>query len=148
MDYVVLGFSILISIACFWMSFKMIRLYMKVKSWSRVMAKVESKEIFIHPKCSNIRAPYGLRVIYTYNYQAQNFAGHHVYLAELVGGQVDFMKQTAENKLTQIEPVMYVHVNQQQPSESVMYCSGIGLYVFVMIMGFSALLVGLGYVLA
>lgn len=125
----------------------MIRLYVKVKNWSRVIAKVLHKEMFIHPKYSNRRAPYGLKVRYVYQYNFQDFEGRTIYLAELAGGQVDHMKKTAEEKLNKIEDTMYVYVNQADPTQSVMYCSGIGLYVFILIMGIFSLLVGLTYAL-
>ena len=144
MNYLVFVFSLLIGLACFWISFKMIRLYLKVKKWSRVDAQVISKEIIIHPKYSTTRTPYGLKVIYSYVFKDQSYTGHHVYLAELAGGQANHLKSDAENKLNKIQSKMSVFVDPTNPAQSVMYCEGIGLYVFVFCMGILSLLIGLG----
>ncbi|MCD6017843.1 MAG: hypothetical protein K0S53_964 [Bacteroidetes bacterium] len=144
MNYLVVIFSLLIGIGCFWISLKMIRLYLKVKKWSRVDALVNSKEIIIHPKYSTTNTPYGLKVNYTYTLNNQTYEGHDVYLAELAGGQANHMKSDAENKLNKIQEHMPVFVNPQDPAQSVMYCEGIGLYVFVFCMGILSLLIGLG----
>jgi hypothetical protein len=122
----------------------MIRLYLKVKKWNRVNAQVNSKEIIIHPKYSTTRTPYGLKVNYTYTLNNQTYEGHHVCLAELAGGQANHMKNDAENKLNKIQEHMLVFVNPHDPAQSVMYCEGIGLYVFVFCMGILSLLIGLG----
>lgn len=144
MNYLVFVFSLLIGIACFWISLKMIRLYLKVKKWSRVDAQVISKEIIIHPKYSTTRTPYGLKVIYSYVFNDQSYTGHHVYLAELAGGQANHLKSDAENKLSRIQASMPIFVDSTDPEQSVMYCEGIGLYIFVFCMGILSLLIGLG----
>lgn len=142
MNYFTAIFSILISIGCFWMSIKMIRLYLKVKKWERITATVTSKEIFIHPKYSTSRSPYGLKVSYSYSKNGIEYTGHTVYLAELLGGQANHMKATVERKMNKISDSMSVFVNPADPNQAVMYCDGIGLYVFVFFMGLMSLLVG------
>ena len=57
------------------------------------------------------------------------------------------MKSVAENKLNQIENTMSVYVNPKDLTQSVMYCEGVGLYVFVFFMGVMALLIGLSKIL-
>ena len=144
MNYFTLIFSLIIAIACFWMSIKMIRLYLKVKKWERITATVTSKEVFIHPKYSSRRSPYGIKVSYSYSKNGVDYTGHMVYLAELHGGQANHMKATAERKLDKIESSMNIFVNPGDPKQAVMYCDGIGLYILMFIMGLLSLLVGLG----
>lgn len=143
MNYLVFIFSLLIGIGCFWISLKMIRLYLKVKKWNRVNALVISKEIIIHPKYSTSRTPYGLKVNYSYMFNDQSYTGHHVYLADLAGGQANHIKSDAENRLNKIQSGMSVFVDPKDPKQSVMYCDGIGLYVFVFCMGILSFLIGL-----
>lgn len=144
MNYFVFIFSLLIGIGCIWISLKMIRLYLKVKKWDRVNAQVISKEIIIHPKYSTSRAPYGLKVSYLYICNDLSYTGNHVYLAELAGGQADHIKSDAENRLNKIQSHMSVFVDPNNPSRSVMYVDGIGLYVFVFCMGVLSFLIGFG----
>ena len=72
MNYFTFIFSLIISLVAFWFSLKFIRLYFKVKRWSRVMATIISKEVILHPKTSSPRSPYGLKVEYAY--QVNNIA--------------------------------------------------------------------------
>lgn len=143
MNYISFIFAVVISISAFWFSIKFIRLYFKVKKWNRVTANVISKEIIIHPKYSTSRTPFGLKVDYLYQIQNINYTSHHVYLIELRGGQANHMKSDAENRLNKIDKTMSVYVNPNDPTQSVMYCEGIGLYIFVFCMGIVASLVGL-----
>lgn len=145
MNYVTFIFAIVISIAAFWFSIKFIRLYFKVKKWNRVIANIISKEIIIHPKYSTSRSPYGLKVEYAYQVKNVDHIGHMVYLIELIGGQVNHMKNVAETKLNKIDGKMTIYVNPNEPIQSVMYCEGIGLYLFVFCMGIVSLLIGISY---
>ncbi|MES2567627.1 MAG: DUF3592 domain-containing protein [Bacteroidota bacterium] len=145
MDLAVFIFSLLMAMGCFWISSKMIRLYLKVKKWNRVNARVVSKELFIHPKYSTSRSPYGLKVEYTYEIDGKNYIAHNVYLAELAGGQANHMKSDAEKRLNKIQERMNVFVDPNDPARTVMYCEGVGLYVFVFFMGILSILIGISY---
>lgn len=145
MNYVIFIFLLIIALASFWISIKMIRLYLKVKDWNRVNANVLTKELFIHPKYSASRSPYGLKVEYSYLVNNIEYKEHKIYLAELAGGQVNHTQRVAQNKLDKIQSTMPVFVNPNNPQEAVMYCEGIGLYVFVFFMGFLSILIGLTY---
>lgn len=147
MNYFTFIFALVISLAAFWFSIKFIRLYFKVKKWNRVNATVTVKEMFIHPKYATSRSPYGLKVNYTYSVNSTIYTGHTIYLAELAGGQANHMKSTAQNKLNKIECAMSVYVNPNDPTQSVIYCEGIGLYIFVFFMAIIALLIGLSKIL-
>jgi len=142
MNYFTCIFALVISAVAFWFSIKFIVLYLNVKKWNRVNATILSKEIFLHPKVSSSRSPYGLKVDYTYEVNNTTYNGHNVYLAELAGGQTNHMKSVAENKLNKIEDTMSIYVNPNNPSQSVMYCEGIGLYILVFFMAIVALLIG------
>lgn len=147
MPYFTLIFSLLIAAGCFFISIKMIRLYLKVKKWNRVTAAVVSKEMFLHPKVSTSRSPYGIKAEYRYNINGIDHSGYQIYLVELAGGQANHMKSHAEKKLEEIKPLMPVFVNPSDATQSVMYCQGIGLYVFIFCMGIVSLLMGLGSIM-
>lgn len=143
MNYVTFIFSLVISLVAFWFSIKFIRLYFIVKHWSRVTANVISKEVILHPKSSSSRSPYGLKVEYAYQINNIEFSGQKVDLIELAGGQTNHMKSTAEKRLTKIDSTALIFVNPTDPKQSVMYCEGIGLYIFIFCMAIFSLLIGL-----
>lgn len=147
MNYFIFIFSLTVSISAFWFSIKFIRLYLKVKKWNRVTATILSKEIVLNPKSSSARSPYGLKVEYSFNYNNSEYKGHNVYLIELSGGWANHMKSTAESKLSKIEDTMSIYVNPNDPTQSVIYCEGIGLYILVFFMAFIAFLIGLSKVI-
>ncbi len=147
MNYAVSIFSLIIGVFSIWFSIKFIGLYLKVRKWNRISATITSKELFIHPKYSTSRTPYGLKVNYTYQLNNTAYTGHTVYLAELAGGQVNLMKSDAEKRLYKIEPIMSVYVKPNDPTQSVIYCEGVVLYFFVFGMGFSALLIVISNIL-
>ncbi len=147
MNYFTCIFAFMISAVAFWFSIKFICLYFKVKKWNRVKATILSKELFLHPKVSTSRSPYGLKVGYTYQVNNTTYNGDKVYLTELAGGQVNHMKTVAENKLNQIEETMSVYVNPTDLTQSVIYCEGIGLYLLMFFMAIIALLIGISNIL-
>ena len=147
MNYFTFIFALVISAVAFWLSIRFIRLYFKVKRWNRVKATILSKEIFLHPKTSSSRSPYGLKVEYSFHIDGTEYKGQNVYLVELAGGQANHMKSTAENKLNKIEDIMSIYVSPNDPTLSVIYCEGIALYILVFFMGLLSLLIGLSIVL-
>ena len=147
MNYFTFIFALVIIFAAFWFSIKFIRLYFKVKKWNRVTANITSKELFIHPKTSTSRSPYGIKVDYNYSVNQTDYVGHKVYLLELIGGQVNHMKSSAENTMNKINKTMSIYVNPIDPKQSVIFCDGVGLYLFVFCMAIVALLIGISYIL-
>lgn len=147
MDYFIFGFSLIICIACFWGSIKMLRLYFRVNKWQRINAKIISKEMFVDEKAFSAQSPYSLKVSYGYEFNQQRYTGHHVYLVELVKGKVGHMQKMAEKALAKMNDTMLIYVNPQKPEESVMYCKGVGLYVFILLMGIFSLTIGLAYII-
>lgn len=147
MTIVITGFAFLIALACFWAGLKMIRLYMRVSKWKHIEAEVLQKEIVLHSKSSASRAPYGLKVMYAYQVDNEQYKSHTVYLAELAGGQVNHMKKDAEKQLDKIGEHVWIYVNPAMPRQSVIYCTGIGLYLVVLCIGFLSMLLGIYYCL-
>lgn len=147
MNYFTCIFAFVISAVAFWFSIKFIRLYLKVKKWNRVKATILSKEIFLHPKVSSSRSSYGLKVEYNYQVNNSTYTGNKVYLLELIGGKVNHLRKTAERTLSRINQIIEVYVNPLDSKQSVMFCEGVGLYVFIFFMGIIALLIGLSKIL-
>lgn len=148
MHYFSALFALLISLACFLMSFKLIRLYMRVRKWKRMDATVVSKEIKKHEKYSASRAPWGIRAEYDYVVENTAFKGHRVYLVELIGGQANHMESDAKKRLSAIKDKMKIYVDPADPSRSVMFCNGISLYIFIFCAGILSFLIGLSMFLS
>jgi hypothetical protein len=142
MNIVIGIFAIAISLGCFWLSFKFINVYFKVKAWIKIEANILSKEVKLHEKYSTSRSPYAVNVEYLYIYNNIEFKNNKVYLAEMLGGQVNHMQQTANKKLAEIKEKMSIYVNPKNPQQSVLFCEGIGLYFIVVIIGLFALIYG------
>jgi hypothetical protein len=136
-------FALLIGTGCLWVSIKMLRIYFRVSKWKRVEARLISKEIFIHPKYSTTRTPYGLKAEYAYALDGVEYRGHRIYLVELAGGQANHRKSDAEKRLEKIKNPLTVYVNPADPGQSVAYCEGMGMYVFVLVTGCVCILVGI-----
>jgi hypothetical protein len=147
MNFVTFIFATVIGLAALWFSVKFIRLYFQVKKWNRVKTTILSKEIFLHFKVSSSRSPYGLKVTYTYQINNITYTGDKVYLVELAGGQTNHMKKTADAALSKVNQAMEIYVNPTDPTKSVMFCEGVGLYIFVFFMGITSLLIGISNIL-
>ncbi|PBQ34587.1 hypothetical protein CNR22_23350 [Sphingobacteriaceae bacterium] len=147
MNYLTSIFAFVIAAGCLWMSVKMIRLYLQVKKWQRVQASLSSKELILHSRHSTSRAPYGIKAEYSYLVNDKIYHGDTVYLIELTGGQVNMMKSDAEQRLAKINDDLFIFVNPSKPQQSLVYCEGIGLYVFIFSMGVFACLMGLNALL-
>ena len=140
-----LVFSMVIAAVCFWSSIKLILLYFKVKGWDKIPATVISKRVELHKRVSTRNSPYAVRVDYKYNYNGVEYSGDKVYLLELIGGQANHMKSSAEKIIDKIENDINIFVNPKDPKESVMYCNGVVLYVVVFFFGILSLLIGYSY---
>lgn len=138
-------FSIVTGAICFWASIRFLRIFFKVKKWDRIKAKVVSKQMEIHAKYSTSRSPYAVKAEYEYNYKGDAYTSNNIYLVELLKGQANHMEQTAKNKFDKIQNEMTVYVNPENPSEAVMFCEGVGLYFFILIVGLLSMLIGTSY---
>lgn len=136
-------FALIMSVGCFWMSIKFLKIYFKVKGWQRIDARVISKGVAIHEKFLTTRTPYKLNAKFTYVVNGSEYQGSKIYLVELLGGQANHRKEDADRRLDRIKGIMSVYVDPKDPKNSVMYCDGVGLYVIVLIMGVFALLFGI-----
>lgn len=136
--------AFVIGAACFWISVKLILLFLKVRKWDRVEAKVLSKEIFLHPKYSSTHTPYGIKVEYAYSVNGEEYTGTNMNLIELTGGQVNYMKRNAEKQIQKIDSNPLIFVDLNDPTRSVLYCKGIGFYVVIFLMGILSCMIGLG----
>ena len=148
MKYFVFIFSLLIGIGCFFVSFKMIRLYLKVRNWDKVEAKVESKKVELREKYSTRQSvAYAPRVKYLYTINGREYMGNKVSLEELVNGERGYRKNQAEKLLSKIPDKIMVYVNPKNHEESVIFCDGVTIYIIVFIIGIMSILIGLGSII-
>ncbi len=146
MKFFILFFALTISLLCFWYGSKFITLYLKIKkSWTVTKASVLSKKAELHKQTSTAKAQYAVRVEYQYAYQNQSYQNNTVYLVELLNGQANHMESNAQKIVANIPNPVSIYVNPENPKESVIFCEGIGLYVFIVAMGFVSLLMGIAY---
>ena len=134
----------IISCACFWYGTKLIKLYLKVKRWEKITATVIKKEVLLRALSSASRAGYKPSVQYSYSYNLADYIGNKVFLIELIKGERGFLKRAAEKFLEKINPEIEIHVNPENPADSVIYCDGLFLYISILVMGVMSFLIGLG----
>lgn len=148
MIYFTVIFAFIISLLCFWASIRLIRTYFKVKSWSRVEANVLSKKIEMRKKRSNSGTAIYIPVLeYSYVMNGITYHGSKVYLEELLEGARSARQHQVEAKLNTIGQKAMIYVNPNSPDESVFYCDGIGIYFFLIFLGFLSFFIGLVYLI-
>jgi hypothetical protein len=137
-------FCLVIALAAFWYGIKLIRLYLRVKKWDRVKAIITQRSVVERKQTSASRAGFKPSIDYSYTYNSKTYTGNRIFLVELIKGERGFLKHAAEKFLLKIPNEINIHVNPKDPEEAVMFCEGIWLYVFVLIMGLVSLLIGIG----
>jgi len=142
MDFFTGIFALVIGGVSIWMSFRLIRLYLKVKGWNRVSATILSKEVVLNPKATT-KARHQLKVQYAYQYNEIEYKGENVFMVELIGGWQSFMKSGAEKKLTELPSNPTIFVDPSDPKQSVIYCKGNVLHLLTLLMGIISFLFGI-----
>ncbi len=135
-------FCCVIAFVAFWYGIKLIRLYFKVKKWDRATATITQKSVVKRTLGAGSRSRFKPSVDYTYKYNFKTYKGKKVFMVELIKGEQGFLYTAAENFIEKIKPEEEIYVNPKNPDEAVIYCKGIGLYFFVLVMGLMSLLIG------
>lgn len=149
MTYFTFIFAFLITGITYWASISLIRIYIKVRNWQKVDARVLSKKVEMRKKRSNSGTAIYIPVIeYSYVINGTNYNGSKVYLEELLGGARSAREHQVEAKLKTIGEQFPVFVNSAHPTQSVMFRDGIGIYVFIMFLGTISFLVGISYLVS
>ena len=143
MKIFILVFCCVIALSAFWFGIKLIRLYLKVKSWHKTTAKILKKEVVTKTLSSASRAKYKLSIRYSYFYDLKEYKGDRIFLVEFLKGERGFLYSAAEKFLAKIDPETEIYVNPENLEESVMFCDGIFLYIMMLVMGVMSLLIGL-----
>lgn len=144
MKFFTLIFCLAIALAAFWYGVKLIKLYLSVKKWDRVNATITQRSVVERKLVSASRAGFKPSVDYSYIYNSKTYSGNKIFLVELIKGERGFLKDAAEKFLEKIPDQIKLHVNPQNPEEAIIFCEGIGLYIFVLIIGLMSLLIGVG----
>ncbi|HLP14532.1 MAG TPA: DUF3592 domain-containing protein [Flavobacteriales bacterium] len=142
MAVVVLIFSLLIALVCFWASVRLLLVNAKVKKWRRVQATVVMRELALRAGPGR-RSTYVLDVMYKYRVGGEEYSGKNVHLVNLVNGWVYYTSNNGNKKLWEIDDKPLIYVNPKNPARSVIYRSGVGFYYFIFLMGLLSLAVGL-----
>jgi len=138
-----LVFSLVIATGAFWYGIKLIRLYLRVKSWDRARATITKKTVVKRTLTSSSRAGFKPGVEYQYTFNSKTYNGNKLILVELIKGERGFLENGAQKFIDKIEPEVALYVNPQHPEQAVVYCTGIGLYILALIMGAVSVLIGL-----
>jgi hypothetical protein len=114
-----------------------------VKGWDKTFATITQKSVVKKTLSSASRAAYKLSIDYSYQYNLQKYNGNKIFLVDLLKGEKGFLYKAGEKFLEKIKIEEEIYVNPNNPEESVMYCDGIILYIFVLFMSPMSLLTGL-----
>lgn len=145
MDLFIFIFSLAIGVLCFWASVRLLRIYFNVRKWDKVHASILSKSVQRHTRVSTPRSRYAVKAEYKYFWKGKEYMNHTIYLVELINGQVNHMKSTAEKKLEKIQDGMVIYVNPKNPKEAVLFCEGVVMYFFIFLMGLLSIIIGTAY---
>jgi hypothetical protein len=148
MNWLTLIFCFVIGSAALFYGFKFIRLYKTVRKWNKVPARILHKAIVPRKLAAASRARFALSIEYSYRMDQKEYTNHMVFLVELIKGERAFYKKDVEKFLNCLNNEMEVFVDPEDPKRSVMFCDGIILYLFVVIIGCFAILAGLVGLLA
>jgi len=143
MKYFIFFFALAIGIAALWYSQAFIRLYWKTGKWNKVQAKVLSKEVVLNPRSNSLRSPYRLQVQYSYHINNKDYTSTKLDLVELMDGFQSYTKPAGEKRLAEIKEFITVYVNPDEPTQAVAERAGIFLFVFVFLIGFFSVLIGI-----
>jgi hypothetical protein len=143
MKLFILIFCLVISFGAFWYGVKLIKLYLRVKKWERIKATILQKSVVKRKQAAASRAGYKPDIDYTYTYNSKIYKGNKIFLVELINGERGFLQHAAEKWLKKIEPEVEIYVDPHNPEQAVMFCEGINLYIFVLVMGLTSLFIGL-----
>lgn len=143
MNLFILFFCFVIAFGAFWYGIKMIKLYLRVKKWEQVTATITHKSIVERKQTSASRAGFKPGIDYTYTYNSKTYTGNKIFLVELINGERGFLKSAAEKFIQKFQSEIFIYVNPKHPEEAVILCDGIGLYIFMLVMGLASLVTGL-----
>ncbi|HZY80963.1 MAG TPA: hypothetical protein VFE50_15680, partial [Cyclobacteriaceae bacterium] len=105
----------------------------------RVDATVLSKKVDYKHAANGYH--YSLKVEYKYLFESKEYVNDKVFLMELMGGRYRYkVNRPADKIIEDLGENVKIYVYPEMPSESVLFCSGIGWYIFVMLIGFILLL--------
>ena len=141
-------FCFLIGCLSLYYGIKLLKLYLKVKGWSKVKAIVISKAVVPKKLASGSRASKILNINYTYEFDNVPYKNNLAFLVELLKGERGFTSQSGEKFLQKIPDEVEIFVDPKDPTKSLMYCNGLLMYVFMIITGIILLFVALVYALS
>lgn len=145
MRWVKIIFCLIIGAVAFYYGLKLLRLYLKVKSWDRATAIVLNKSVVQKKLASGSSASKTIYIEYDYVYNANHYKNNKVFLVELINGEKGFTTKNGENFLRNVGHEVEIFVDPKDPAQSVIYCDGLWLYLFTFITGIILLFVGLVY---
>jgi hypothetical protein len=144
MNWVIVVFAFLISSFALYYGLKLSFLYLKVKRWDRIAAGVLKKGI-IPRKLASADAIVSntLGIEYSYIVDGTSYTNNKVFLVELIKGEKGFQMKTLERRLEKIGDQITVFVNPAEPSESVVFCDGIVMYVGIILISILGFMIGI-----
>lgn len=143
MKIFILIFCLVIAFGAFWYGVKLIKLYLRVKKWDKVKATITQKSVVQRKQTAASRAGYKPSIDYSYTYNSKIYNGNKIFLVELINGERGFLQRAAEKWISKIKTEIEIYVDPKNPENAVMFCEGVVLYIFVLLMGIMSLLIGL-----
>jgi hypothetical protein len=99
MKWVIIIFCFVIGFAALYYGMKLIKLYGKIKSWTKLKAKVLNKFVANKKLSRASRASKTVRVEYAYRIKGIEYKNDKVFLVELIKGEKGFLADAAEKFL-------------------------------------------------
>jgi hypothetical protein len=131
-------FSLIIGGVSVWVGSKTIKLYFRVRAWTVTNATVLSKKVDYNYSAGGNH--FSANVEYQYLFDSKEYINHTVYLVELVSGKsTTRLKSGPEKLILSLPDKIQVYVNPAMPSQSVIFCDGIVLSIFAVVVGLCAL---------
>ena len=136
-------FSIVIAVLAIYYGVRLFRLNRGVSKWMKVKAKVLSKGIIPKKLSTSGRVRNTVTIEYSYKINGVEYKNNVVFLVELMKGEKGFLIKDGEKFLKKINSDIEIFVNPENNNESVVYCDGLIMYIFVIFMGFLSAMIGL-----
>lgn len=144
MNWVIIIFSLVIGFCAVFYGIKLFKLYLKIKNWDRIQAKVISKSVMPKKLSQSSRVSKIVVIEYEYEFNSHVYQNNRVFLVEFLNGEKGFRTIDAEKFIQKIGAQISIYVDPKNPQQSIIYSDGLFMYLFMIAFGGIVFLVGIG----
>ena len=103
MNWVIIIFSLVIGFCAVFYGIKLFKLYLKIKNWDRIQAKVISKSVMPKKLSQSSRVSKIVVIEYEYEFNSLTYQNNRVFLVEFLNGEKGFRTIDAEKFIEKYE---------------------------------------------